>query len=520
MKITGNPIELFIAASPLIWINELKIKNEKGRPIRFDDYPFMIDIYADTAKQIVIRKSAQVGVTTWAILSALHAAAYKGYNIIYTVPRASDVKQIVSSKVNRMIDHNPILKKLQKQAATANIERKQLNDGFIFFKGTISEAEAIMVTSDRNVYDEYDFSDHETINNYRSRLEGAESKKEEIYISTPTLPEFGIDSVWETSNQMHWRFKCSKCGKEQHMEWGKNIRPDSRYRICQKCHRRLSPEDVMRGRWVARYPRRETHGYWINQMMMPHISTESLIDYYEKAEKGVTGYSMQYFFNFKLGMPYASETERMHESLVLKNLTTDEVTTIESIGGVDVQENELYVALGTHNTIFALLVLRDDQESSKWTKLSNLMEELKIKLLVIDAGYKPADVLAFAEKYPYRVYMNWYRENAKDAKLIKTKGASFTSKAEFKDAIKIETHRTLALDTLVKKLQEGQIKFRYKPYAPEIRELIKHMSTMYVRTVETKDGKQKREWANTGKNDFVHALVYWMLANHIDNVKI
>jgi len=35
---------------------------------------------------------------------------------------------------------------------------------------------------------------------------------------------------------------------------------------------------------------------------------------------------------------------------------------------------------------------------------------------------------------------------------------------------------------------------------------------MYARTVTDKLGQSKREWANTGPNDFWLALIYWHIA--------
>jgi len=512
-----DPVNLLIREEPLVWVKEAQVKNEKSRVIDFYHYPFMIDIYADKSKTIVLKKSAQVGITTWALLRAFHAARYHKYNIIYTVPRASDVNQIVTSKVNPMIRSNPTLSLRQaNDKHTDNMSQKKLGEGFIFFKGTISEVEGIMITSDRNVYDEYDRSDFETIQTYHSRLEGETSKGEEWFISTPTLPDFGIDVKFEESDQKHWRFKCSRCNYEQHLEWIKNTDKSRRYYFCQKCGRELRRSDIINGYWKARFPKREISGYWINQMMLPWVKPMDLWEYYTKAEQGVDGYSLEYFYNFKLGMPYADATKRIHESLFYKNITEEDVIQIDGYMGVDVQEHELYVVIGTNRVVYGIITLKDDEESSKWTKLENIIKVFQPKTTVIDAGYKPQDVLHFAEKYPYKIYMNWYREGDKDAQMIRRKkNASFAKGSEFQEEIKVETSRNQVIDVLIQKLESGNIKFKFHPQNDRFQELIKHASTMYARQVETKGGKFKREWANTGQNDYLHALVYWLVASQI-----
>jgi hypothetical protein len=54
-------------------------------------------------------KAAQICFTVTAIIKAIYTAKYKKMNIVYTLPTEGDINDIVSSKVNGIINNNAIL---------------------------------------------------------------------------------------------------------------------------------------------------------------------------------------------------------------------------------------------------------------------------------------------------------------------------------------------------------------------------------------------------------------------------
>ena len=119
-----------------------------------------------------------------------------------------------------------------------SVEQKQIGKSFLFFKGTYTEKEAIMLTSDRNIHDELDKSKPEVIRDYTSRM-GFSKIRSQHYFSTPTIPDVGIDALWGKSDQKHWRFDCPHCQYEQHMEWEKNVDRERKIYVCQKCRNKI-----------------------------------------------------------------------------------------------------------------------------------------------------------------------------------------------------------------------------------------------------------------------------------------
>lgn len=518
------------------WIDQEQIVNEDKRPIDLGRYYFLYDIYEDKNKKIAVKKSAQSGISTWAILRGLHAGRYQGLNQIHTLPTVGDANTFVQSKVNQIIKNNSCLNTKMSKEDTDSVGQKQMGKGFLFYKGTIGKTSGIMITSDSNVYDEYDFSDMDNIGNYESRLEGEASQKMEAWISTPTLPAYGIDEKFEESDQKHMRFNCPKCGLRQHMDWERSVDWDRECYKCWECGERIDNRmfplwfagnwededgtvgpyrDINMG-WEPKYDGREVSGYWINQMMVPWKSCKRLIKEYRHAQKEG---ELNLFYNFKLGLPWQNTDTKVTGGLFYTNIVNKEVVELDSVMGVDVQGSELYVIIGNKEAIYGITKCVDEVNElgqiikSKWDRLAELMEVYDVRVCVIDATYKPNDVLLFAKRFPKKVYMNWYQPSPKGGKIFRyADEVKFTQKRkaqELSEEIKVLTDRERAIDKLIAHLDGGVYRFNYDKTDPNFKELVKHSETMYARVIENKDGTQRREWANTGKNDYFHALVYF-----------
>lgn len=136
------------------FINEYQLKNETGQPIDFRDHFFLFDIYKDFSSKLCIMKAAQVGATTMEALKALWAVKNKKMDAVYILPTDTDVNSMVNSKVNRIIVQNPILLDWVKDKDS--VEQKQVGNNYIHYRGSWTQKQAIMVTSDWNIYDEVD----------------------------------------------------------------------------------------------------------------------------------------------------------------------------------------------------------------------------------------------------------------------------------------------------------------------------------------------------------------------------
>jgi hypothetical protein len=512
----------------LAWVELEKIVNEKERPIDVTpdgDYFFLREIYGDERKKIAMRKPSQYGLSTWAILRGIHRAKYRSYNVIHTLPTLGDVSKFVPSKVNEIIKKNPQIAGSQTGAVDA-VQQKQFGNGFVFYKGTFTDREALMLTSDANFYDELDKSDMAQIKNYASRQEGQGSMREEAWLSTPTIPGFGIDAMFEKSDQKYWRFKCGHCEKEQNMKWPESVDQTKGVYICRTCHKPLKPEWIRKGKWKAKFPGREISGYALTQLIAPWVSAEQMCQAHDDA---VREHMLDYFYNHKLGLPYISSESAIGATLILRNCIGDKPRVeMNSCMGMDVQLHELYIVIGNKEGVYGITTAKDSEEyiissgktgKSKWDRWAELMEVYDVRYCVIDGGFTPNEVVKAAGKFPRRVWVNWYKDDPKHARMVRFADDDFIAaqKKTFVEEITILTERDRMFDFLVDDLKQGGTRFFYNPDDPGIKGLIQHTQTTYARTVTDRLGLASREWISTGQDDWLHGLIYFRIARMLQD---
>ncbi len=495
----------------LTWIRENDIKNERGEPMEFGQHRFMQDLYADLSPIQVVMKGSQVGASTMEILKVLHAARFWGINQIYTLPTSDDVFKFVPGKVNRIMALNSCIREGVDPKSVDAIEQKQIGKSFLYFKGTFTEREAIMLSSDRNIHDELDKSKEEVVRDYTSRM-GYSKIRSQHFFSTPTIPDFGIDKMFQASDQKNWRFNCPYCTYRQHMDWEKNVDQERGIYICQKCKKEITSEEINKlGSWEARYPNRPISGYWITQMQCPWRTAADLIKEKEDAEDDT------YFYNFILGLPYLSAEQRIPASLFLRNLTDKEAEAAEdyNVMGIDTGSGTgkgNHVIIGNKTGIFWMGILTDKEGNDRWQQTAELIKFYDIRVTVIDGQPYTVEALSLAKQFPYRVYLCWFKDDPKMLEIVRFFDEEEGKNKELEDEIKVLASRTRIIDDTITALHKHEIKFAMKPESPSFKMLIEHAQTMYARSVTDKLGQVKREWANTGANDFFLSFIYWHIA--------
>ena len=188
-------------------------------------------------------------------------------------------------------------------------------------------------------------------------------------------------------------------------------------------------------------------------------------------------------------MPYVSSHNDIGKDLILRNCLGDKPhIELNSCMGVDVQLNELWVAIGTEAGVFALAQLPETEEKSKWERLGELMEVYDVRYCVIDGGFTPNEVIAFANKYPGRVWINWYKDDPKKAKIVRFSDDEFHAKERktFVEEITVLTERDRMIDYILDDLKKGVVRFFYYPESDGIKKLIAHTGTTYARIVKAR----------------------------------
>lgn len=415
-----NEIETLATKEILFFLDHYGIKNDQGQLLDFKDHAYLWDIYEDWTPKQAILKAAQIGFSTTANIKALWLAKNKGMDIIYSLPSASDIKDFVSGKTNRLIDNNPIFQEWV--ADKDSIEQKRVGNNVIYFKGTWTERAAIATPADLYISDETDRSKQDIVTQYKTRLQHSKYGYE-WYFSNPSAPGHGVDKHWQASDQKHWFIKCQGCGLQQFMTMenimfrgssngrtadfdpanGGSIPSPLAYYGCSKCRNEL---DRRKGQWVRRWKGKEISGYWISALMAPWISAASILD--KKKE-----YSEEQFTNFVLGQPYVGKGNVLLRAMFEQNL-------IQKINPQDTRE---IIGVDTGNAINYVIGNKYGMffydESPDYEPIKRRLRARKETICVIDGGGDFRGARVLREEFPNRVFLCYFGRDRKNDELIK-----------------------------------------------------------------------------------------------------
>ncbi len=493
----NNLSELLESNSVVQWIIVNKFVNENQKPIEFTKHRFLIKPYSDTHPDIVVMKSAQVGFSVLAILKSFHQALHYGLNIAYVLPTNNVVQDFVAPKVNPLITSNPALAAVVGQAGGKDsVGLKQIGDRFIYYRGAFSDRQAISISVDHLVLDEYDrMPDMGVVGTYDSRLQASDYGYRSRF-SNPSVPNFGVHGLFEDSDQHHWFVTCWGCNHEWFMEFETN--PDTKSHFinqkteqyeCGKCGKALTNEERIDGRWVARYPESSRRGYHMSQLMAPWVTAKRILEQYKDN-------SPEFFHNFVLGLPYQQADLVVDRSTILRATTPMQVEKTNIVMGIDNGVLKHWV-MGTPNAIFAY------GKTESWEEIETMIRMYNATV-VIDANPYPNIPTQLMEKYRGQVFINYYIQDSKQLGTIRW--------GEGDQYGKVNSDRTQIIDKVATEINTATIRFAMGHY--QMDDMILHWSNMY-RTVDKNDkGVEKGIWltGHQKPDHYAHACVYYRIA--------
>jgi|GEM_PF-1260540 len=389
-------------------------------------------------------------------------------------------------------------------------------------------------------HDEIDFSKPNIQNLYRSRLEHS-SFKWEINCSTPTIPQYAIDEMFEESDQRHWHVRCNHCGFWQVMTWlpekGKVDQNSIRIKgnlsahidkfdqkleyifVCKKCNKPIyyNP-DTVKMEWITKHPDRTiSRGYFLNALVGWGYKTAGSIIAsfygYKEIDKA---------YNRILGLAYSDPGRKLSRDNILKCVNRD--MELQFVGrncflAAD-QGSPSWVIIGEYDNIKdKIKVLYFEKVENNLFdhvgkggtvekgRISELMEKFDVLSAVIDAQPNTESAHAFAKQHPGKVWLCFYSDKQM---------AKYNWKP---DDFVVVANRTRTLDYSVKYWLDKKVEiFPQDNYNYEIYEvMIKHLTSMTKVIDENEDGTRTARWTGPQDTHFAHVWNYLCMATEADS---
>lgn len=496
---------------PYTWILQNEIKNEVGMPIDFDKRPWLKAIYNDLSPNQVFLKPPQIGATVMNTLKSLWVAKNLRRQIIYTLPTQGDVQDMVGGSFNRIIAQNPILSQWVKDHDT--IEQKSVGDSMIFYRGTFTSKQAMMIPSGLNIHDEVDASDPAVITQYETRLQAQEDGGWRWYFSHPSLAGHGVDVYWQQSDMKEWHVTCPHCDKQQVLEWPRNVDIANKRYICGVCSQPMPDSARINGVWknkdgieweghiVGGY---KFSGWHVSQLMLWNKTAEDIITAYNDPLK-----DRQYFYNYVLGLPYVSSDDRIEPNVILRNCVdiineqTDRI-----VIGADTGHGIHFVCMNKQGIFYYEHANQTTATKTPYDRIRELLKRWPKSVAVFDQGGDLIGVRQLQQEYPGRVFLCFYNKDRKSVDIV--------SWGTGDDYWKVRVDRNRMMTLMVEQFRDvGRILLNGTP--DEWKEYADMFGNIYREKIEVKEQKGKDDktlygleyvWKRNGPDHFCHATLY------------
>lgn len=503
--------EQFTKLPMLEWASKFLNIEHSGRfiPFSLEGHEPLQEIYESVMHPyVVIRKAAQLGVSTYSAARALYLGQTMGLTTIYYFPTDVEVDDFVDVKFMQLVNGSDKLQNLMRQGDPNNKNLKVFRGFTIFFRGVFTKRRVKGITGDLIVKDEVDEANQENLQFANDRT--IHSKYGFIQeLSQPSIPDFGIDASFKKGDQRYWAIRCG-CGKWVFPDKAfpdciiiptrKNAILKTPYIGCIHCNK---PLDISKGQWVAEFPMKtkDRKSYHLSHLIFNVTKPEKLLSEYNGLTSSI---EKKNFSISKLGIPYASKNSKPITTLLLNSLQRDYAITNQfshSYFGMDAGDKCHLVFGHFHNGI---LHVHD------FVELAAENEDAIIQYIrrhspvcgVVDAMPYKTLAKAIARAFQGKVYIQYFKGDSMKR--------SIEGEGHF-EVPKITVNRTESLDFTVDALLEEKIVLpsMKKTNAKQLEtynQFRTHLEFLIKEPVERANGTLEYEYKHNVPNHFGMAL--------------
>lgn len=459
-------------------------------------------------------KATQGGFTELQVCQVLWGLRYNRYpqGVLYLFPTTDDVREFSKVRFGPLISANPTaIGQFVKDTDTANL--KKVGSAILYLRGSTltthlkadakesSKLRGIPV--DKVVYDELDLMDMDIMEKARGRM-GNSMLKEEVFISNPTLPDFGIASIYEESDKRHWHRKCLKCGERTcaEIEFPNCVERGSDgvgYIACRRCGKPLPANGP--GEWIPENPSKSDYmwGYQWSQLSSMSNDPWEILEQFTNPKDGNLGDIVR----LRLGKPYVSAEDKLSRGQVLSRCGPGLM--LNGHGGpcamgVDVRRHK-NVVIGCRTGRDRYRILRVARLET-WDEVRDIANRFHVRSCVVDIRPYEDSARQFQKATKFKTWLCEYSESTPvGVQYNEGTGIVKVNRTEVMDA----THRLVASETMLE----------LPKLCPEVSQFATECcATAKVMEIDKKTNIPKFRYhkLSTDPDDYRHALNYFWLA--------
>lgn len=508
-------------ASCFHWIYYDKIKFPPNQDFDIKSRPYQIellngfeDLGYKTPHKMVIKKAAQTGFTVIGMITTIHGLRFGRYpaGALRLFPTERDSSDLSGTKFMPLIENNP--KQIGSFIGSINKEgARKIGDGYLYFRGARetkkvddqagSSSRLKSITVDRIDYDERDEMDDDMVELASYRILDS-SIKEETYLSTPTIPNWGIDALYPLSDQRVWMTKCLKCGKDTclELEFPECLgqMSDGRVlRLCKHCRNEIMPNSNG-SHWETLYPSKSKDmvGIWISSLS---VANRDPISIYTKMQSS-NPVVLKNLYNSDLAMAYIQAEDQLTKNDIYACCSREPMQTASHLGtaiGVDVKTDSLHAVVGYligENRYRIIYMARVES----FNDLHDIAKRFNCKSMCIDYEPQTMKCKEFRLAESYSVYLVDYQDRLKASQKIDEKQGILT------------VRRTETMDKVFSAIKTPGMLELPRRNAETDQYAMEMTQTAKILEEDNTTGSRRYIYKKLGPEHYYHATNYFLLA--------
>jgi len=265
-----------------------------GKPLSFEERPYLRDVYNSTARRIVLRCSRQVEKTTFICNVVVHAAVtLPGVHIVVVFPRQDQASVFANSRLRPVVKESPLIRRILLGARPKKwkvTHMRFINGSEVYIRAAFHSADAVRgIDADYLLVDEYQDIAGGDLPILEETLSHSQHRR--VFLTgTPKSIDNHLEDAFGRSTANEWRVPC-QCGRQVFLDekcLGLNGP------ICPACQTGLNPKS---GIWVPRNPKSIWgDGFTLNHLATPWLNYRELLEHQQS-------YDPAMFRNECLGLP-------------------------------------------------------------------------------------------------------------------------------------------------------------------------------------------------------------------------